>query len=124
MPESNVDMARRGFDAALRGDFDALGELLDPDVKWHGGDPSAPGACSNRGQALGFMRQSTVISGGKFELVDVVDAGEKVVVLIRAPSGAGDPVPPVANVVTFRDGKVVEMVHYPSADDALAAVGH
>ena len=27
----------------------------------------------------------------------------------------------VANVSTFRDGKVVEMVHYPTADDALAA---
>jgi ketosteroid isomerase-like protein len=26
----------------------------------------------------------------------------------------------VANLVTFRDGKVVEIVHYPNADDALA----
>jgi hypothetical protein len=25
MPDTNVDLARRGFDAALRGDLDAIG---------------------------------------------------------------------------------------------------
>ena len=29
----------------------------------------------------------------------------------------------VANLTTCRDGKVVEIVHYPNADDALAAAG-
>ncbi len=120
MPDTNVELARRGFEAALRGDFDAIGELLDPEVKWHGGDPSAVGACRNRGQALAFMRQSQVISGGQFELVDVVDAGDKVVVIMR-PNSNDDPAAVSANLSTFRNGKVVEMVHYPRAEDALAA---
>jgi len=29
--------------------------------------------------------------------------------------------PPVANLSTFRDGKVVEMVHFAEPDDAIAA---
>jgi ketosteroid isomerase-like protein len=116
MPETNAEMARRGFEAALRGDVDAIAALLDPDVKWHGGDPTGPGACRNREQAIGFMRRSDVIRAGRVELVDVVDAGDdKVVVIMRPPSG-----PPVANVTTFRNGKVVEIVHYPNPDDALA----
>ena len=118
MPRSNVDIARSGFDAARRGDLDAIGDLLDPEVSWHGGDPAAPGACHNRDEALTFMRRSQLIGSGNFQLVDVVGAGEQVVVVIR-PTG-GDV---VANLVTFRDGKVVEMVHYADPADALAAAG-
>jgi ketosteroid isomerase-like protein len=119
--ESNVELARRGFDAALRGDLVAIGELLDPDVKWHGGDPSA--GCLNRDQALTFMRRSQAIRSGRFELVDVVGAGDKVVVVLRPPPDGTEPAAPVANLATFRDGKVVELVHYPSPADALAAAG-
>jgi ketosteroid isomerase-like protein len=123
VPETNVETARRGFEAALRGDLDAIAELLDPNVKWHGGDPSAPGACHNRREALAFMRQSEVIRGGRVELVDVVGVDDKVVVIMRVPSSGDEPAPPVANLTTFREGKVVEMVHYPNAADALAAAG-
>jgi len=37
--ETNVERARRGYETALKGDLDALRDLLDPEVKWHGGDP-------------------------------------------------------------------------------------
>jgi ketosteroid isomerase-like protein len=56
MSESNIELARRGYAAAARGDFGEIAELLDPEVKWHGGDPSASGACRNRTEALQFMR--------------------------------------------------------------------
>lgn len=121
MSATNVETARRGFEAALRGDLDAIGEMLAPDVKWHGGDPSAPGACHSRREALAFMHQSDVIRSGRFGLVDVVGIGDKVVVVMQPPSDSGEPTPPVANLTTFREGKVVEMVHYPDANDALAA---
>ena len=120
MSEGNVEIARRGFEAALRGDLEAIAELLDDDVKWHGGDPSAPGACHNRRQALAFMRQSDVIRGGRVELVDVVGIGDAVVVIMKPQSGGDQPAEPVANLTTFRDGKVVEMVHYQDAGEALA----
>jgi ketosteroid isomerase-like protein len=120
--ETNVELARHGFEAALRGDLDAIRELLDTDVKWHGGDPSAPGSCHNREQALEFMcRARSRRRVG--ELVDVVDAGDKVVVIMRPPSEEGEQATLSANLTTFRDGKVVEMVHYPKPEDALAAAG-
>jgi ketosteroid isomerase-like protein len=58
MTETNVELARRGYEAALRGDLEAIREMLDPDVKWHGGDPSPPSACQNREQALHFMGEA------------------------------------------------------------------
>jgi len=86
------------------------------------GDLSAPGACHNREQALDFMRQARS-RRGVGELVDVVDAGDRVVVMMRPPSLEGEPAALSANLTTFRDGKVIEMVHYPSPEEALAAAG-
>jgi ketosteroid isomerase-like protein len=120
MTETNVELARSGFVSALAGDFDAIGALLDSDVKWHGGDPSAPGSCQNRVQALEFMRRAHE-HGRLGELVDVVGAGDKVVVIMRLPTQNGKQAPLVANLTTFRGGRVIEMVHYSNPDDALAA---
>jgi ketosteroid isomerase-like protein len=112
----------RGFEAAISGDVNAVREFLDPDVKWHGGNPSAAGACHNREQALEFMRgaRSRRRIG---ELVDIVDAGDKVVVIMRRPSEDGEQAALSANLTTFRDGKAIEMVHYPNAEAALTAAG-
>jgi ketosteroid isomerase-like protein len=57
------------------------------------------------------------------ELIDVVDAGDQVVVIMRASSDDGEPVALSANLTTFRDGRAIEMVHYPDPEDALAAAG-
>jgi ketosteroid isomerase-like protein len=120
MAETNAEVARRGYEAVARGQLDAIRDLLAPDVKWHGGDPSAEGACRNREEALAFMR-GAANRGGIGELVDVIDAGDHVVVIMR-PRVPGDARPPVrANVTTFRDGKVVEIVAYDSPEAALAA---
>jgi hypothetical protein len=56
------------------------------------------------------------------ELVDVKAAGDKVAVIIRPRASKGPAPGLVANLTTVRDGKAVEMVHYASADDALAAL--
>jgi ketosteroid isomerase-like protein len=120
MVQSNVELARRGYEAALRGDLDTIREFLHPDVRWHGGNPEATGACRNRDQALEFMRRARG-RRGVGELVDIVDAGEKVVVIIRPPSSGDEPSALSANVTTFRDGKVVEMVHYTNPEDAFVA---
>lgn len=120
--ETNLDRARRGYEAALSGNLDAVREFLHPDVKWHGGDPSAPGACHNREEALEFMRRAR--SGRRIgELVDLVDAGDKVVVIMRPRSEGGEPAALSANLTTFHEGKAIEMVHYPRPEDALAAAG-
>jgi ketosteroid isomerase-like protein len=115
----NVELARRGFAAALAGDLDAIAALLDPEVRWHGGDPTAAGACRNREQALTFMRRAEALRNGSVELVDIVGSGDKVVVILRRTGDGAR----FANLTTFRDGRVIEMVHYANADDALAAAG-
>jgi ketosteroid isomerase-like protein len=117
--ESNVERARRGWEAAQSGDLDPITELLDPEVKWHGGDPSS--GCLDRAQALEWVRRVT-LRRALPELVDVVGAGDKVVVVMARPGQNGG-TELVANVSTFRDGKVIEMVHYPDANAALATVG-
>ena len=119
MSESNIEKVRRGYDAAARGDLDVLADLLDPQVKWHAGDRDAEGTCQNREQALTFMQRAR--GGTLGELVEVVDVGERIVVIMRRRPVADEPAALVANLTTFRNGKVVEMVHYPNPDDALAA---
>ena len=122
MPQSNADIARQGFAAIERGDVDAIAEFLDPHVKWHGGDPQD--GCQNRSQALAWIRGRPQRGAGPMpDLVDVVDAGDRVVVVMQPQATADDPEPQrSANLATFRNGRVVEMVHYDNADDALAAV--
>jgi ketosteroid isomerase-like protein len=122
MPESNAELARRGFEAAMRGDLDAVAQLLDPNVQWHGGDPG-PWSCHSRSDVLQFIRQARA-RGRAVQLEDVVEAGDRVVVIMR-PLGASedDEHELRANVTTFRDGKVIEMQAYPQVSAALEAVG-
>lgn len=122
MSVANVELARQGFEAALRGDLDVLRELLDPEVSWHGGDPTSSDACRNRDQALAFMRRARQ-RRPLAELVDVLDAGDRVVVILRPAADDGGPAQLSANLTTFRDGRVIEMVHYPRPEDAIAAAG-
>ena len=121
MTDTNAELARRGYEAIMRGDLDAIGELLDPDVKWHGGNPSD--GCQNRMQTLRWMREGLTQRGTPpAELIEIVDAGDKVVAIMRRTGENGEP-ELIANLTTFRDGKVIEMVHYPNPADALAAAG-
>jgi len=119
----NADIARAGFAAIARGDFDAVSEFLDPRVRWHGGNPAD--GCQNRKQALAWIRgRGDRRAGPVPELVDVVAAGDRVAVIMQPAPTGGDPEPRrTANLATFRDGKVVEMVQYADAAEALAALG-
>ena len=84
-------------------------------------DLDADYACRNRDQALAFLRRPE--RRPPVGLVDVIDAGEKVVVIVQPAADDDGPAKQTANVTTFRDGKVVEMVHYEHPQEALAAAG-
>lgn len=119
---ANTHLVRRGWEAALGGDLDAISEHLDPQVTWHGGDPNSPGACHNRDDTLAFIRQAAQRRPVP-ELIDVRGAADKVVVILRRPASQDSQPQLFANLTVLRDGKVVEMVHYDDPDEALAAAG-
>lgn len=123
MSMGNADIARQGFAAIARGDYDAVSAFLDPEVKWHGGNPAD--GCQNRQQALAWIRGRGDRRAGPLpELVDVVESGDRVVVILQPAASDEDPDPQrTANLTTFRDGRVVEMVHFDDAAAALAALG-
>ena len=113
---SNVELAQQGYEAVVAGDLETLREFFADDVKWHGGDPSAPGTCTNRSQALEFIGRARA-NGTVGELVDVIGVGDQVVAVMRPPGADALR----ANLTTFRNGKFVEMVAFESPEAALAA---
>lgn len=119
MSIDDVALVRAGFEAWSRGDLDAVADLLATNVKWHGGDENAPGACRNHDQALRFMRRA----GGGVQIIDIVPAGDRVMVVLQPPTEHGRLPPLRANLTTVVDGRVTEMVAYESPEAALAAAG-
>jgi ketosteroid isomerase-like protein len=123
MSATDIELLRGAWAAFERGEIDAATEVLDPDVRWYGvGEPDAEGACHNREQARTFIRRA-LEDGVSTELLDIADAGEHRLVLIlhaHVPADWGER-GPHGEVVTVRDGKVSEMVVYPTVEDALTA---
>lgn len=60
---------------------------------------------------------------GPGELVEVINAGDRVVVITQPPPSGAEPEPLRAQITTFKDGKVIEMVGYDTVEDALDAAG-
>ena len=123
MPPSNVELVRSGWDAAARGDLDAVGELLAPDVRWHGAGDEVSG-CHGREEALQFMRDA-MSRGIRVSLIAARDlGGDRVMALLqrnlpREDDQPGERPQPHAEIVTVRDGKIAEMVVYPTPEEAL-----
>jgi ketosteroid isomerase-like protein len=123
MSAANVELVRWGYEAVVAGDFEPIAAMPAPDVRWHGGDPDFEGACHNREQALRFMRRAR--EGGRVgRLLDVIDAGDRVVVVMQPLAADGSPDRPQrANVTTFQGGLVVEIVVHETPAAACAAAG-
>src|SRR3954454_18502120 len=120
MAASDVELLRHAWAAFARGDLTGATDVLDPAVCWHGADdPDAEGACRNRDDALAFI-QRPLADGVPAEPLDFRDAGDRVVVVLQThtPPEWGEKPDPHGEVVTVRDGKVIEMVVYPTVDEA------
>jgi ketosteroid isomerase-like protein len=123
MGNQDLELLRGAWEAFAAGDLEAATAALDPQVRWYAADePDADGTCHNRGQALAFIRRARD-EGVSAELLELREVGDRIVSIIRThvPSDWGDQPPPHGEVVTVRDGKVVEMVVYPTVDEALHA---
>ena len=125
MTLTDVALIRRAWDAFARGDVDAAVEAFDPQVRWHGaGDPDSQGACHSRQDAEAFLR-GLLAGGVTAELLEVREAGERLVALVqmRHPASGDNQPPPHGELITVRHGKVTEMLSYPTLEDAQAAAG-
>jgi ketosteroid isomerase-like protein len=130
MSEQNVELARNGYEALMRGDVDAVAELFAPDLVWHWWQ-HGPWDCHSREEAMTVIRER-LGQQAIGELLEIIDVDEEriVVVMRRNPdserSYAEEGVPEghdeSANVVTIRDSKVVSMQDYKTKADALVAL--
>jgi ketosteroid isomerase-like protein len=105
-----VELARRGYQALISGDVDAVFELLAPDLSWQGWEPGE-GDCHSRAEAMSVIKERLHehAIGELEEIIDVDD--QRIVVLTKQ----------IASVVTIREGKVISIRDYRTKGEALAA---
>ena len=123
MSTGNDELVRSSFDAFLRGDWEALARVMDPEVQWLWYEPG-DWDCHDRKKVLAtlFERQREGVVTG---LNAVVAVDERVFVEITGPrlTERGLPGGRACMVVTIHDGRIVRMQDYPSRAAALAGAG-
>ena len=128
MSQENIEIVRRAYDAFNRADEEAVIELADPEIVIDASrltfNPNVyVGVQGIRDIAAGMGEVWEEIS---FEVRDVVDLGERVVVVERLTGkGRGSGIEVAQDwgaVWTVRDGSVVRVeLGYPDREAALAA---
>jgi ketosteroid isomerase-like protein len=126
MPENNVDLVRRGYEAWNSGDIDAVLSLVDPDIEWVGYThiPEA-GNLRGRDEVRDWLeRFLDAWEEMDVQIVEVVEADDKVAALVRLSGrGKGSGVEVKggvdAHVWTIRDGNVVAVTLYQGTTEAL-----
>ena len=132
MSTENVEIVRRGWDAWMANDVDALFDLFHPDIEWDTttfeGWPES-GVYKGRAAVREFVETWRASWSGFDTGVDrIVDAGDDRVVALVWQSGAGPGShAPVrmewAQVLTLRDGLVVRIEGWSGHAPALESVG-
>lgn len=129
MSNDNIELARRGHEALMRGDLDAFRKLLSPQMTWHWWE-EGPWDCESRDEAMAVIeeRLSQNAIGELKEIIPLDDERILVVTGLRADSeiqptdlGLSEDHDEIVNVLTFRDGKVIAMRDYRSKAEAVAA---
>jgi ketosteroid isomerase-like protein len=123
MSEENVESFKRGVDAWNRGDFDAWIDEFDPEVEWF--------ALMEVFRGHAGARQAWESFKGDMHLTvrfdDIRDLGESVLALgeIEATGRTTglNVTGEVAQLATYRDGKVVSFRDFGSHTQALEAAG-
>ena len=98
--------------------------ILGDELVWEGTEPGT--RCDGPEQAMGIIRNRFAAAPLTVDALEVIDAGEHVVVGLRGPGFNGIPgdveTPgQIYNVVTFRSGKIIRWRDYGTRERALAA---
>jgi ketosteroid isomerase-like protein len=133
MSQQNVEIARRGFEAWQRDDFDAWLSYIDPDVEWLTAIERGLGRAGNVFHGHEGMREfwslwRTEVDDFWAESDEIRDlGGERVLHLahiqFRGRASGIMVESHLALVVTIRDGKIVRSEDYLSHKEAPEDVG-
>jgi ketosteroid isomerase-like protein len=129
----NVEIVRQVYEAAARGDREAVFALYDRDIEWDA-SRTERGAVTGRvvqghEALLRWLREWYEAWGSvDDELEQLVDANEETVVSIMTQRGRGrssgvEVADRLGAVWTIREGKVVRVAWFPTPEEALEAAG-
>jgi ketosteroid isomerase-like protein len=130
MTSERIELLRRGYEEANRGDYDAMLERWHPEIVIH--DPSRPDASSPDGNwhrhdgARRYFRDwNDSFSETRGELEEFFEQGDWVITRVRVRSrgrGSGIEVENVRHhAAEIRDGKVIRYEVHEDRDAALRA---
>jgi ketosteroid isomerase-like protein len=129
MSQENVELARKGYAAIARRDFDAVLELMDPDIESHN-PPEVPEAGVHRGHDAvrrDWEQTFELFEDFSIDVEQYFDAGDELVVFLlyrgRARGSSADIEAKMAHVWTIRDGKAIRLRQYLDRGEALEAAG-
>src|SRR5688500_16566305 len=115
MPEENVEVMRRWYEAVSRGDLDALMELVSSDAEIV--NETIGGTYRGREQIREMFEGIwEVVEDYRVEPEELIEHGEQIVVSLRVSGrfrhtgiseGMGIPAEHTAHVLTIRNGKIV-----------------
>jgi ketosteroid isomerase-like protein len=129
MSKENMDIVRRTYEATNSGDYDTAESYIHPEIEFHtyGRSPEAGvyrGKEAVREYNEGLFQRFESI---RFELEELVDAGDRVVVVTTQhakPKGSHQEMNVrVAEVWTIREGLLAERRSYSTRNEALEAAG-
>jgi ketosteroid isomerase-like protein len=115
MSQTNLEIVRRAYEAFNRRDFDAVLQVMDPELEWHQ-FTQFPDRDTYRGHEDlrdRFLKRQLVEQFGDFriEIEELVDAGDHIVMIGRIVAhGSASGVPirlRVVNILELHEGKVI-----------------
>lgn len=130
MPQENVEVARRVYEAFNRGDLDAMVADIAPDAEYvsTGTIPGFAGAYRGHEglrRFLSWFREE--FDEPHIEVHEIIEAGDRLLVSLtmrgRGKQSGADVSWHVWHVVTVRDGRFVRGQGFTSSAEALQAVG-
>jgi ketosteroid isomerase-like protein len=125
MTLTNMEIVFEHLNARRTGDVALLEAQMDPDVVHQGVSPEL--ICHNRAEVLDNIRRAFTRDGLGIDRLEMVDAGDSLVVGLAGPRFRDIPSPPLNGqlymVYTLRDGRIVRVQDYLNRADAMAAAG-
>ncbi|MCU1494950.1 MAG: nuclear transport factor 2 family protein [Acidimicrobiaceae bacterium] len=117
--EAMLPLLRFAFESA---DLSAIGELLDPNVRWGAPDDPAQ-SCQTRGEVLAWYQRGRD-AGVRAQVVETDVRGDKILVGLRVTGRGARPEDRAGanrwQVLTVGGNAIVEIVGFDDRDEAVA----